>query len=195
MPTFADVSWPLRTERLVVRPCRVEDAEAAYALRRHPTSHRGCTRCPPTSAPGERAVPRPEVQARALTLEHDGQVAGELMVAVRDGPAQHEVAAAAHRSEAEVGWLVDPALRGRGLATEAGRALLDLCFGPLGVRRVVASTFEVNTASWRVMEKLGMRLEARTVRDALHRDHGWLDSRVHALLAEEWPRSGRASGA
>ena len=186
MPTFADVSWPLRTERLVVRPCRVEDAEAAYALRRHPDVAPWVHSLPTDLGSWRERFRDPEVQARALTLEHDGQVAGELMVAVRDGPAQHEVAAAAHRSEAEVGWLVDPALRGRGLATEAGRALLDLCFGPLGVRRVVASTFEVNTASWRVMEKLGMRLEARTVRDALHRDHGWLDSRVHALLAEEW---------
>ncbi len=49
--------------------------------------------------------------------------------------------------------------QGRGLATEAAQALVELCFSALGVRRVVASTFDANRASWRVMEKAGMRLE------------------------------------
>ena len=65
-------------------------------------------------------------------------------------------------------------------------ALLDLCFGPLGLRRVLASTLEANHASWRVMEKLGMRLESSSRRATLHRDLGWIDGRVYALLADEW---------
>ena len=80
---------------------------------------------------------------------------------------------------------IAPEHQGKGLATEAGQALVDLCFGPLGLRRVVASTFEANRPSWRVMEKLGMRLETRSRRDTLHRDLGWIDGRVYALLADE----------
>ena len=88
-------------------------------------------------------------------------------------------------TEAELGWLIAPEHQGKGLATEAGQALVDLCFGALGLRRVVASTFEANRPSWRVMEKLGMRLETRSRRDTLHRDLGWIDGRVYALLADD----------
>jgi RimJ/RimL family protein N-acetyltransferase len=35
------------------------------------------------------------------------------------------------------------------------------------------------------MEKVGMRLETRSRRDTLHRDRGWMDGRVYALLADD----------
>jgi RimJ/RimL family protein N-acetyltransferase len=38
----------------------------------------------------------------------------------------------------------------------------------------------------RVMEKLGMRIEGRGIREALHRDHGWVDGVNAALLVDEW---------
>jgi RimJ/RimL family protein N-acetyltransferase len=45
---------------------------------------------------------------------------------------------------------------GRGLATEGARATIDHAFRVPGIERVVASTMAVNTASRRVMEKVGM---------------------------------------
>jgi len=45
---------------------------------------------------------------------------------------------------------------GRGYATEGSRALIDLGFTQLGVRRVSAETMAVNTRSRRVMEKAGL---------------------------------------
>jgi RimJ/RimL family protein N-acetyltransferase len=36
------------------------------------------------------------------------------------------------------------------------------------------------------MERLGMRREAHTVSDSLHRSGRWLDGYGYALLAEEW---------
>lgn len=50
---------------------------------------------------------------------------------------------------------------GRGYATEGARALLDRAFGELDARRVVATTYEHNLASRRVMAKLGMTLARR----------------------------------
>ena len=35
------------------------------------------------------------------------------------------------------------------------------------------------------MEKVGMRLETRSRRDTLHRDRGWMDGRVYALLVDD----------
>lgn len=68
----------------------------------------------------------------------------------------------------------------------ATRALLRVCFAELGLRRVTAGCFADNIASWRLMERLGMRREAHTIRDSLHRSGRWLDGLRYALLAEEW---------
>lgn len=186
-PTLADLDWPLRTERLVIRPSRADDAEALHAVRTHPLIATWAHSVPTGLPEWQERYRDPAVVGRLLTVEVDGQLAGELMVAVGDADAHREVAEQAAATEAELGWLIAPDHQGRGLATEAARALLDLCFGPLGLRRATASTTEANVASWRVMEKLGMRLETRSRRSTLHRDHGWIDGRVYALLAEEWP--------
>ncbi|KRC58660.1 GCN5 family acetyltransferase [Agromyces sp. Root81] len=90
------------------------------------------------------------------------------------------------RSEAGLGYVLDPAHAGNGYATEIARALLDLAFGELGVHRVTAGCFADNIASWRVMEKLGMRREGHGVRDAWHAELGWVDGFTYAMLAEEW---------
>jgi RimJ/RimL family protein N-acetyltransferase len=184
-PTLADVSWPVHTERLLIRRRRVEDAEPLFALRTRPEIAPWAMGVPTDLALWRERFTDPDIAPHMLTLEQEGEVVGEAMVHVRDGEAQKEVADAAAATEAELGWLVAPDLHGQGLATEVGRALIGLCFGTLGLRRVVAGTMEPNVASWRVMEKLGMRLETRSRRQTLHRDLGWVDGRVYALLADE----------
>jgi RimJ/RimL family protein N-acetyltransferase len=186
LPTLADLDWPVRTERLLIRPCREDDAEALFALRTLPEVATWAHSVPTDLGGWRKRFRDPVIAPHVLTVERDGQVLGELMVHIRDGAAQTEVGDAAASTEAELGWLIAPQHQGHGLGTEAGRALIDLCFGPLGLRRVVASTFEANRASWRVMEKLGMRLETRSRRDTLHRDHGWMDGRVYAMLDDDW---------
>jgi RimJ/RimL family protein N-acetyltransferase len=59
----------------------------------------------------------------------------------------------------EVGWTTAPEHWGKGYATELGRAMIDVAFGPLGARDVVAYTLPHNAASRRVMEKLGFAYE------------------------------------
>jgi RimJ/RimL family protein N-acetyltransferase len=56
----------------------------------------------------------------------------------------------------EVGWLIDTAWQGRGLATEAGAACISYAFEELGFERVVSICTAENAASRRVMEKLGL---------------------------------------
>lgn len=58
----------------------------------------------------------------------------------------------------ELGYRLHRAVWGRGLATEGSRVLVDLALGHLGAASVYATTMSVNTASRRVMEKVGMRL-------------------------------------
>jgi RimJ/RimL family protein N-acetyltransferase len=66
-------------------------------------------------------------------------------------------------SALEIGWWVDPASWGRGVATEAALALRDEAFGELGAERLAARYQPANLASGRVMVKLGMRVHSDTV--------------------------------
>jgi RimJ/RimL family protein N-acetyltransferase len=57
----------------------------------------------------------------------------------------------------ELGWAVREEFRGKGIATEIGRAGLDFAYGALGARSVISFTERHNWASRNVMERLGMR--------------------------------------
>ena len=108
------------------------------------------------------------------------------MLAVRDAWGQAEAGEPTSRVQAEIGWCLDPAYGGQGYATEAVERLLTVCFDDLDLRRVTAECFAENRASWRLMERVGMRRETHAVADSLHRSRGWVDGLGYGLLAEEW---------
>jgi ribosomal-protein-alanine N-acetyltransferase len=64
--------------------------------------------------------------------------------------------------EVEVGYLLDEAFWGKGLATEAARACLKYGFANLDLENIVAIVHPENTASQRVAEKLGMSFADRS---------------------------------
>lgn len=184
---LAVVEWPIRTERLVLRRMAAEDLEATWAFYRLPEVHRwlGYT-LGDFEAYRERFL-LPERMAVKLAVVHDERLIGELMIRPQDPWAQDGVQEQARGTQAEIGWIIAPEAQGNGFAVEAARAAVEACFGPLGLRRVVANCFADNEPSWRVMERLGMRREAHNVKDSLHATLGWLDNLTYALLAEEWP--------
>lgn len=177
------VDWPVRTERLVLRRLGDGDMPAIFAYRSQPQVAEWIGG---TATDLDNLTERFGAGETAVIVEHDGQLIGDLMVKLQDAYAQREVAEAAAASEAEIGWTLDPAHHGHGFATEAISALFRICFDDLRLRRVVAICFTGNEPSWRLMERLGMRREAHHVKDSLHRDLGWQDGYVYALLAEEW---------
>ena len=68
---------------------------------------------------------------------------------------------------AEIGFTFDPRHQGKGFATEAARPVLDWAFGTAGLHRVIGRAEARNSASARVLEKLGMRLEAHSRRERM----------------------------
>jgi RimJ/RimL family protein N-acetyltransferase len=192
MTSIDDVSWPLTTERLSIRRAEVSDAASFYGYRRLPEVSEWLPRLAADQANVEERFQDEEFRKRTFVIEKDGQVVGDLYLSVSDAWAQAEVQDRTVDAQAEIGWALDPAHQGQGLALEAALRLVDLCFEDLGVHRVFAICFADNDASWRLMEKLGMRREAHTVKDSLHRERGWLDGLTYALLADEW--SARRSG-
>jgi len=70
-------------------------------------------------------------------------------------------------AQAEVGlmWAITPGRQRQGYATEAARALIDYAFREMRLNRIIATTEYDNSASQKVMRKLGMRLEENTFRE------------------------------
>jgi ribosomal-protein-alanine N-acetyltransferase len=62
------------------------------------------------------------------------------------------------RTEVEVAYLLDPGYWGRGLATEAARAIVEHAFATLPVERLICMVDPENRASRNVAEKVGMSL-------------------------------------
>ncbi|WP_433832875.1 GNAT family N-acetyltransferase [Actinoplanes sp. CA-015351] len=180
------LTWPLHTDRLSLRPATVDDAVATWHFRRRADVSHWITRAPATLDEHRTWFEAPDTLARTLVIEHQGAVVGDIMVKIEDAWAQAEIAERARGAQAELGWVLDPGHTGRGYATEAVRELLRLCFEDLGLRRVTAVCFAANEASWRLMERVGMRREFHTLQDSLHRSGEWLDCLGYALLADEW---------
>jgi RimJ/RimL family protein N-acetyltransferase len=180
------VAWPIDTARLSLRPATAVDLEPTWRYRRLEEVSRWLIRAPGTVEDYRAQFEAPDSLAKTLVIELRGQVVGDLMVTVEDGWAQAEITEQARRVQAELGWVLDPDHGGHGYASEAVRELIRICFEELGLRRVTANCFADNAASWRLMERVGLRREIHTVRDSLHRSGRWLDGFGYALLADEW---------
>ncbi|CAL77092.1 conserved hypothetical protein; putative acyltransferases family [Bradyrhizobium sp. ORS 278] len=85
---------------------------------------------------------------------------------------------------AAIGYIVDPARQRQGIAGEAVAAMLDYCFGELGLHRLQALIHPDNAPSRGLAEKLGFRCEGR-LRDHLRVDGEWRDDMLYALLATD----------
>lgn len=173
------------TERLTLRPVREQDVERMLEYRNLPEVTRWLLRTDvdPVAfrAAWRRAVEDPHDHSMAVIL---GDVMiGTVSLDVVDGMGQPGVPL---RTEAEVGYIFDPAYGGHGYATEAVAAVVAHAFDGLGVRRITAGCFADNLASVRLLEKVGMRREQYGVGDSWHAELGWVDGYTYALLAEAW---------
>lgn len=180
---------PLRTERLVLREVRDDDVDAVLAY----CGDAEVTRYLPFGVldrdgvlarfarwrddlARDPAADRTRDWALTLVVEHEGAVVGDVMLRLLAG----EVA-----THGEVGYVFTPSVGGRGLATEAARAVVDLAFTHLGCHRVSAQLDPRNTASARLCERLGMTHEAH-LRQDWWGDGEWSDTSVYGVLRGEW---------
>jgi len=90
--------------------------------------------------------------------------------------------------EASIGYFTAYDYWGQGYATEAAYRLLAFGFRGLGLHRTVATCDAENVASWRVLEKIGMRREGYLVEESWQGGR-WRDSVLYAILDQEWARA------
>lgn len=175
---------PLVGDRVRLDLLRPDDLDPLYALQGDPEVVRYMLYDARTREQVSQALTR---DAAATRLEKADDY---LQPAIRDaqgrllGTMYFRIASVDDRT-AEIGWLLAPAERGRGYATEAARMLLALAFDELGLHRVYAELDPRNDASVGVCRRLGMRHEAHFVEHMWVKGE-WTDTGHYAILEREW---------
>lgn len=175
-------AWPLRTERLTLRPHREDDLGWLRRMYSRPEVVRHLL-----DEPWDEATAREKLTKRigwddlagpsgavALVVEHEGVPVGDVILWCTDR----------ERGVAEIGWALDPRHAGQGFAREAAAAVLALGFEAHGLHRVVAQMDARNTASARLAEAVGLRREAHHRQDWWSKGE-WTDTLVYAMLASD----------
>lgn len=180
-----ELTVPLETERLLLRPYTSGDFEALYAMRSNAEVARYLYWDPQTEDEVRGTLARKiasvslrsEGDVLALAAEHraTGAVVADVIL--------HWVSREHHL--AEIGYMTHPDHAGRGYATEAARPLLGVAFEALRLHRVIGRVEARNIGSARVLEKLGLRREAHFVENEFVKGE-WQSELVYAILDREW---------
>lgn len=185
--------WPVRLQDgdLVLRPIGRRDADAWHRLRRSnaawlrpweatlpqpdpsvPSTYGGMVRGYRTEARAGRSL--------ALGVDHADELVGQLTLG--------GISWGSLRS-AYIGYWISEHFAGRGLMPRAVALLSDYALTEMGLHRIEINIRPENTASLRVVAKLGFRLEGH--RHAyLHIDGDWRDHVTYVMLAEQLPPGG-----
>lgn len=174
----------LFTPRLILREFRESDFAIFRELETHPETYRFESAHPDDAqirAYLEKAqadgLQTPRTRYRlAVTICPADEVRGRVTLALMNDSIR----------EWEIGWAIHPDEWGKGFAVEAAQRLLEFAFADLGAHRVVAFSHAQNTASLRVMQKLGMQQDG-LLRETRPWRGVWSDEVVFAILEREWP--------
>jgi RimJ/RimL family protein N-acetyltransferase len=178
-------AYPIRTERLQLRPVTLDDVDAMHAYQ---SREDVCRYIPYAPRSREEISERISTGRYASVIDAPGN---GLMIGVTlldsdavIGDVMLRWESEEHQS-GELGYVFNPDVRGHGYATEACRALLPLAFDGLGLHRIIARVDARNHASANVLRRLGMRQEALLVENEWFKGE-WTDEIDFALLASEW---------
>lgn len=174
----------LTTDRLILRPLRDSDAAAVADGAGDKRVARYLIQVP---SPYPIALARSWVRHRSewwglgkgLTLALSTRAEPDALVGTAS------LRRHARDRRAELGyWLIEPAW-GHGYATEATRALVDYGFRAMNLARVYALVLAGNTASERVLDKLGMLREG-VQRQHVKKGKRLCDVTLYGVLRSDW---------
>jgi RimJ/RimL family protein N-acetyltransferase len=178
-------TYPLLTKRISLRPFRDDDLDALYAIQSRSDVVRYLY-----WEPRSRDETREMLERRKLQTAIEGDGAGlHLAADLRTSGAlighfSLFFASKEHR-QGEIGFVLHPDHHGHGYAAEGALLMLRLGFEELGLHRIVGRCDARNTASARLMERLGMRREAHLIENEFVKGE-WTDELVFAMLDREW---------
>lgn len=178
------VQLPIVTPRLRLRGFTSTDVDAVHAYQSLPEIARFQFWEPRNRAEvAERVAQWAALDGRdrskdlALAVIHveTNQLIGDVVLLLRHPEAR----------QGEIGFSLHPQFHGHGYAGEAVKALITVGFADYGLHRIFARCDARNAASWRVMERLGMRREAHFREHALFKGQ-WDEEFHYAVLDREW---------
>ena len=178
-------TYPIRGDRLLLRPLTSRDIDALLAYRGRedvcryvpfePMTREGVTE----RLTGQWARTELTGEGQSLTLgaevSQTGELAGDIILFWHSE----------EHAGGEIGYVFNPSLGGRGYATEAVTMMLRLGFEELGIHRIIARIDERNDPSVRLARRVGMRQEARLVENEFFKGE-WSTELDFAMLAAEW---------
>ncbi len=181
---MTDAPLQIETARLILRRWRIEDAGAVYQYRSHPS----VTQFQPWR-PENVAEVAALIESRLAVQPQDPDVWLQLAITLKDsktiiGDCSMYFLSDAPR-QAELGFNLAPAYRGKGYATEAVSGVLQYLFEPLQMHRVFVRTDPENRPAAALLERLHMRQEGHFLRNYWLRDR-WTDEVLYAMLEDEW---------
>jgi RimJ/RimL family protein N-acetyltransferase len=176
---------PIETERLNLRAFSRGDVDAVFAYRQRDDVARFLFDEPMSRETCAEAVQARTVQTSwheegdklllAVERKQDHAMIGEVSLILRNEIAR----------QGELGYIFNPDYHGHGYATEAALGLMRVGFEAAGLHRIYARCDARNEASWRVMERLGMRREAH-FREHILVKGVWDEELIYAMLEDEW---------
>ncbi|KIP51749.1 GNAT family N-acetyltransferase [Leucobacter komagatae] len=175
-----DITYPIQTDRLLLRPHTEADAAALQPIYANPDVARFLLDDPWTEEVAREKVaerlPKTDLVgpsgAVSLVIEFEGAVIGDVQLWITN----------TEWRIAEVGWVLDPRHSGKGFAAEAVRAIIALGFERGSLHRVVAQMDARNLASAKLASRVGMHREAHLRQDWWNKGE-WTDTVVFGLLA------------
>ncbi len=178
-------AYPITTRRLFLRPFTEDDLDALFMIQSRADIAKYLYWEPRAR---EEVAAKLAERTTMTAIEAEGDTL-LLAVARRDtgeliGDVNMQWLSAEHRS-GEIGFVFHPDHHGKGYAGEAAVQLLRLGFEELGLHRIIGRLDADNRASGRLLERLGMRHEARFRQNEFVKGR-WADEAVYAMLAEEW---------
>lgn len=187
---MTDLNFPISTERLSLRP--FERADVPLVSRYHvlasvqryltrPTRYVEDVAGAVEAMRNQVCLQRPgDTLTLAMQRKGDRALLGHVQLHWSDATA----------SQGELRFVIDPAHAGNGFLTEALTAMLDMAFDHFHIHRIFVRCDGRNHHSAKLMQKLGMRLEAHYREHALFQ--GEWDEELHfAILDREWQASNK----
>ena len=187
---MSSLSLPIETDRLILRPFERGDIDGLSAYHALPSMQRYVFSRTRDSSEVASAL---NIMRSHVSLQRPGDTLTLAMV--RKGDKQLVGHVSLHWSDAtagqgEVRFLINPSYAGQGFSAEALGAIFDMAFDHFRIHRVFARCDGRNHHSIKLLQNLGMRLEAHYREHALFQ--GEWDEELHfAILDREWQRSSK----
>jgi RimJ/RimL family protein N-acetyltransferase len=177
----------LETSRLILRRFRKSDLESFLAYRNDPEVARYQSWDSISRSGAEKFIAynsrnRPGTPGKwfqfAVEVKADGALAGDCALLIAKSTPRM----------GEIGYTFARSYQGKGLATEAVRAMVDFALHSMRLNRVIATMDCRNARSIALTERLGMRREGHFIQNVWFKGK-WCDEYLYAVLRDEWLRN------